>query len=128
MAKFTEKDFKKMVDEGISKIKKLDIEEILKKEKELNEKFETKRDLKGHINDFKLMLSLLKDYYDGNYKKIPWYSIVAISVTLIYVINPYDIIPDFIPVIGYVDDLTVFVYCLKLIKSDFNDYEEWKRI
>ena len=39
-----------------------------------------------------------------NYKKIPFGTIAAVVASLLYFVSPIDVIPDFIPVIGYIDD------------------------
>ena len=39
-------------------------------------------------------------------------------LTLAYVISPIDLIPDFIPVIGYVDDVTVIALVIRMIRKD----------
>lgn len=41
----------------------------------------------------------------------------SILAALFYLCNPYDIIPDYTPGIGYVDDACVFNFCLQLIKK-----------
>jgi len=38
-----------------------------------------------------------------------------LGAAIFYFINPFDIIPDFTPGIGYVDDLFVLTTCLKTI-------------
>jgi uncharacterized membrane protein YkvA (DUF1232 family) len=45
---------------------------------------------------------------------------------VLYILNPLDIIPDFVPFLGYIDDLTVFGFVLKLINEDLSSYEEWR--
>ena len=35
----------------------------------------------------------------------PWYAKAVGGATLLYAVSPIDLIPDFIPVIGYLDDL-----------------------
>jgi len=45
---------------------------------------------------------------------------------LIYVLNPFDLVPDVLPVIGQVDDASVFAACLMLIQRDLNQYKKWK--
>ena len=38
-------------------------------------------------------------------KKTPWYAKVFAALTVIYALSPIDLIPDFIPFLGYLDDL-----------------------
>ncbi|RPI39115.1 MAG: DUF1232 domain-containing protein [Methanoregulaceae archaeon] len=39
--------------------------------------------------------------------RIPWYAKAIIVLTVIYALSPIDLIPDFIPGIGYLDDLII---------------------
>ena len=39
--------------------------------------------------------------------RTPWYAKAAIAGVLAYALSPIDLIPDFIPVIGYLDDLVL---------------------
>ena len=72
------------------------------------------------------MISIVQDYFNGKYRKIPFYSIAAIVAALLYVFNPFDLIPDAIPVIGLVDDALVVGVCLMLVEQDLIEYKEWK--
>ncbi len=38
-------------------------------------------------------------------RKTPWYAKVLAALTVAYALSPIDLIPDFIPVLGYLDDL-----------------------
>ena len=38
-------------------------------------------------------------------KKTPWYAKLFAALTVVYALSPIDLIPDFIPVLGYLDDL-----------------------
>ncbi len=106
--------------------KKEDAEKIFDKEETLFEKFLNISHLKEYFEDFKDLFSLLKDYYQGNYKEVPWLVIASIGGALLYVLSPIDLIPDFIPVIGYLDDAAVFVACLRFVKQDLEKYKQWK--
>jgi len=75
--------------------------------------------------DIKMMLSLLKDYVRGNYRETPWSVIASITGALIYFISPIDVIPDFIPVVGYVDDLAVITLALSFAEDDLRAYRKW---
>ncbi len=51
--------------------------------------------------------------------RVPWYVKVLVVCLIAYLISPVDLIPDFIPVLGYLDDLILvplgFALAVKLI-------------
>ncbi len=65
---------------------------------------------------------MLKAYFSGNYKKLPWTTIVSAVAALLYFINPFDAIPDFILGFGMIDDATVIAFCLRSIKQDLDQF------
>lgn len=77
-------------------------------------------------DDIKDLYNMLKDWANKKYTQVPFRTILAVLGTLAYVINPFDAIPDTIPIIGQLDDLAVVKFCLKMIYSDLNQYREWK--
>lgn len=93
----TKEEAKQKLQDEAKKITEEDLKKVIDKADEIKEKFEGKGPLGRFISDVKLMISLIKDYYDGKYRKIPFYSIAAIIAALLYVFNPFDIIPDAIP-------------------------------
>ncbi|WP_026489939.1 YkvA family protein [Butyrivibrio sp. XBB1001] len=72
------------------------------------------------------MISLVKSYVQKEYTDIPIGSVIAIVSALIYFVSPIDLIPDNVPVIGYIDDMTVITVCLKMVQSDIDEYLEWR--
>ncbi|MBS9780609.1 MAG: DUF1232 domain-containing protein [Moraxellaceae bacterium] len=103
-----------------------DIKKVLDSEDKIQDKLHTKSPIDRFFTDIQLFLGLLKDYYYGNYRKIPYKSIASIVTALLYLINPIDIIPDAIPVIGQIDDALVLGFCLKMIESDLEKYRFWQ--
>ena len=99
---------------------------IVSKESKINDQLNNGKGLQRYAKDLLLLFSLAKDYYQGNYRDVPYKTISAAVVGLLYVINPIDIIPDFIPFIGQVDDALVLGFCLKLIEKDLLKYKNWK--
>lgn len=70
---------------------------------------------------------MVKAYFTGEYKIIPWGSIVKIIAVLIYFISPIDVIPDFLPVIGLTDDLALTMWLFSSLKVDFENFEAWEQ-
>lgn len=103
-----------------------DIATVVSKEETLTDKFTKQERLKVHFSDFKVLFSMLRDYTTRRYTEVPWYIISSIGAALLYVISPIDLIPDFIPFIGYLDDATVLAICLKLVHKEILLYKTWK--
>ena len=83
--------------------------------------------LGDQIENFKVLWSLLKDYYNGTYRNVPWKFIAAIGFAVAYLISPIDVIPDFIPLVGFVDDAAVFGLVVKSFMSEIEEYKTWKK-
>ena len=64
------------------------------------------------IEDFKKRVRHLKDqtfvlYLAARHPDTPWYAKVLVAGIVAYAFSPIDLIPDFIPVLGYLDDLVL---------------------
>lgn len=70
---------------------------------------------------------MLKDYKSKKYTETPWMSIAAIIFALLYVLNPLDLVPDFIPFIGYIDDASVIALTLKMMGGEVEAYQVWQQ-
>ncbi len=78
-------------------------------------------------NDIRLLFGLIRDYIRGIYRDVPWLSIVAVGVMLLYMISPLDLLTDVIPIAGWLDDVAVIVLCLKLIRPDLEKYRAYRQ-
>ncbi len=79
------------------------------------------------FDDIKILYYMATDYISGKYCEIPFTSIAAIIGTLVYVISPVDLIPDYIPVLGLVDDAFCVKLCLSALGTDLEKYKKWKK-
>ena len=81
--------------------------------------------LKSALKNVRVLYSLFKDTVNGK-DKLPPASVAMIGGGLLYFILPADLIPDFIPVIGYLDDLAVLKTIMNSLDKEIRDYRIWK--
>ena len=99
--------------------------EKLKAERETAERKSTHLD--EQFESFGLTWSLLQDYWSGDYKNIPWKLAASIGFAVTYLVSPLDIIPDFLPLLGFTDDAAVFALVISSFQSELDTYREWKK-
>lgn len=116
---------KNFIEKGIETVSDIDFETVFNKKDQLFAKI-NHPNWKKYKDKIILMFQMLKDVKQKKYPETPWKTIAAMIFTILYIINPLDLVPDFIPFLGYLDDITVFSFVLKLINDDLIDYENWK--
>lgn len=72
------------------------------------------------------MISLVKAYITKDYTEISPKVIVSLVAAFIYLVKGIDLIPDFIPLIGRVDDIAVLAAALKLCEPELDAFEAWR--
>ena len=115
------------VKKGAQKVAQNDVEKVIRKSEEIKEKFNTIGPLTRFVEDGQLLIAITKDYWSGAYRQILYGAITSIVFALIYVLNPFDLIPDMLPLIGQVDDVAVMAACLILVEQDLYMYKDWKQ-
>ncbi|MEI0558106.1 YkvA family protein [Brachyspira intermedia] len=84
------------------------------------------RHLSKFLDKIQLMVDMIGDYINRNYKDIPWKSLSAVAGALIYLILPLDVLPDLFPFIGLLDDAFIIGLCIKCFSADLEQYKIWK--
>lgn len=99
------------------------VDKMLKK---LEKKLRGVPKLGGALIYIPQMAMMVNSYIRGDYKNVPLGIISAILGVLIYFVSPVDLIPDFIPVAGLLDDAAVASGSLYLVKNDLDEYMQWR--
>ncbi len=84
------------------------------------------RSLGEQFGTFTLTWGLLQDYWSGEYRSVPWKLLASIGFAVTYLVSPLDVIPDFLPLLGFTDDAAVFAMLISAFQSELDDYKEWK--
>lgn len=76
--------------------------------------------------DFQMLIAMCKDTFSGTYKMNKW-NLSVIIATIVYVISPLDAIPDVIPVLGWVDDVTIIGYAVAKLSDEILQYKLFRK-
>ncbi|MBN1150501.1 DUF1232 domain-containing protein [candidate division WOR-3 bacterium] len=112
--------------ENSQKIKEEDLELIVEKADDIEDKVKKSGPLSRFYEDIKLSLSMIKDYTRGKYKAIPFWALSSVAFTVLYILNPVDIFADPVPFLGLIDDVTLIGICLYMVEKDLKKYRIWK--
>lgn len=77
--------------------------------------------------DLPLLVRLLKAWKSGSYRGLSMRTIVSLAAALLYVVSPIDLMPDFIPGIGLIDDAAVLALLLHSIAQDLAAFRVWEQ-
>jgi uncharacterized membrane protein YkvA (DUF1232 family) len=82
--------------------------------------------LKEVKEQLQALMRLLKATITGEYKGVPWTSLVTGLAAILYFVNPFDLVPDFLVGVGLLDDVTVIAFALNVLKSDLAAFKKWE--
>lgn len=102
-----------------------DIGETIGKENAAERKTKTNSFLHQYWQDIKTSFALLKDWYMGNYTKIPFRMVASIAGAMLYLVSPLDVVPDWVPFGGLLDDALVLAAIFALSRRDLDEYADW---
>lgn len=79
------------------------------------------------LKDLILLYYYIKDIVTGHYHGYSYRQMLLIVALLIYVVSPIDIVPDWIPGAGFLDDAALIGYVVKLTERELDRYYRWAR-
>jgi len=72
------------------------------------------------------MLRLARAHAHGEYRDLPEDAFLSILAALSYLVDPFDLIPDEVPFLGYIDDATVVDFAVTKAKQSLNAFMIWE--
>lgn len=102
-----------------------DVGETIGKEKKAEQMAKESSFLRQYWKDIKTSFALLKDWYMGNYTKIPFRMVASIAGAMLYLVSPLDIVPDWLPFGGLLDDALVLAAIFAMSRRDLDEYLVW---
>lgn len=113
------------VKKGARRITETDLDRIVERAETIKERFRSGGPLGRLVEDGRLLLGLVRDVRRGQYRTVPMWTVSAVGMALLYVLNPLDLIPDALPALGLIDDAAVVSACLSLVEQDLREYRTW---
>lgn len=82
--------------------------------------------LSGAFDDLQTLVRLVKAWATGRYRVVPTNTLIAALGALVYFMLPLDAIPDFIFMIGFLDDALIIGHVVKRFSGDLADFRAWE--
>ena len=121
-------DIRTILDESARRIAPADIDNLLEGEDALRQRaVDMRTDGLPLLGDqLSFAIDLLRDYLDDNCPQIPLYTISLLGAAVLYFCDQVDVIPDFLPHIGKLDDAAVMAMAFRLARDGVERYGAWK--
>lgn len=94
--------------------------------KRLDEIASNSEDKQSFINQIQMIIRMIKAHFTGEYKSFSMQSMLLLVFALVYFITPFDLLPDFIPALGFTDDISIVLFIFKSIKGDIEEFKSWE--
>lgn len=78
-------------------------------------------------DNFLALLRMLSAWIKRDYKDVSATAIISLLAATIYFVNPVDLISDFVPFFGLLDDITVITYVITKFNAEIERFMDWER-
>lgn len=75
---------------------------------------------------FQAMLRLIHAYNHGEYRQVSQSSLLSIIAAASYLVDPFDLIPDEVPFLGFLDDATVVAFAVARTRGTLDEFMSWE--
>ncbi len=110
-----------------------DAEQTVNDEERMNdlldkeEEFTNKKGLSRIREQLILLWNYVRAVMSGDYTDYSAWAFVKATAGLLYVISPFDLIPDFFPWVGWADDILVIGYVCNLLMNELDAFAAWRK-
>ena len=77
-------------------------------------------------SDIAVLMSMIRAYAKKQYTDVSVTTILLAIAALVYVVNPFDLIPDYMIGAGQLDDAAALLLVLQAIHMDLDKYKKWQ--
>jgi uncharacterized membrane protein YkvA (DUF1232 family) len=72
------------------------------------------------------MIRVIRAYHQREYRDISQENLLIVIAAIIYFVSPFDVIPDWVPVLGHIDDAFVIALALTSVRADLDTFMAWE--
>lgn len=94
--------------------------------KKLKKLAENSSELKELKSKLEVLMRMIQAHLSGSYRSFPVSSLILVVFGLLYFVTPIDVIPDFIPALGFTDDASVVFLISKKLNKDIKRFLVWE--
>ncbi len=84
-------------------------------------------DLNSVWDDLTGLIRLVRAWARGEYRRVAWKSIAVAAAALLYFLNPFDAVPDFLPAVGLLDDASLIALVVASLRGEVQRFGEWEK-
>ena len=96
--------------------------------KKLKDMAQNSTQLKELKSKLEILIRMIQAHLSGDYRSFPASSILLIVFGILYFVTPVDVIPDFIPALGFTDDASVIFLIARKLNRDIEAFSKWESV
>ena len=77
-------------------------------------------------DDLNLLLGLCAAWWRGEYRALGRQALLSVVAALLYFLTPLDMVPDWLPGAGLLDDLAVLAWVMRTWAAELDAYRAWR--
>jgi uncharacterized membrane protein YkvA (DUF1232 family) len=78
------------------------------------------------LEDLKALVRLATAYVRGDYRNVSRDSLIKIVAAIVYFVSPFDLLPDWLGLLGLTDDAVVVGFVLRKLREELSTFLAWE--